>query len=128
MLWDVGLHTIYATSPDRRSLHYGHRWLHHKGVTSQSAPSGLPAVSLIVQYLRLNLVHKLHMPLAYLPPDLLEKIHDLDHFCQETLTRLADRSEIPELKFIYEARLAIKIILPHAATLREEIYSQLGFY
>ena len=63
-----------------------------------------------------------------LPPDLLEKIHDLDHFCRETLTRLADRSRIPELKFIHDARLAIKIILPHATALEEEIYSQLGFY
>ena len=63
-----------------------------------------------------------------LPPDLLEKIHDLDHFCRETLTRLADRSKIPELKFIRDARLAIKIILPHAAALEEEVYSQLSFY
>lgn len=63
-----------------------------------------------------------------LPPDLLEKIHDLDHFCRETLTRLADRSGIPDLKFIHDARLAIKIILPHAASLEEEIYDQLGFY
>ena len=63
-----------------------------------------------------------------LPPDLLEKIHDLDHFCRETLTRLANRSEIPELKFIHDARLAIKIILPHVAALEEEVYSQLGFY
>ena len=63
-----------------------------------------------------------------LPPDLLEKVHDLDHFCRETLTCLANRSEIPKLKFIHDARLAIKIMLPHAATLEEEIYSQLGFY
>ena len=63
-----------------------------------------------------------------LPPDLLEKIHDLDHFCRETLTRLADRSGVPDLKFIHDARLAIKIILPHAASLEEEIYYQLGFY
>jgi len=63
-----------------------------------------------------------------LPPDLLEKVHDLDHFCRETLTHLADRSEIPNLKFIHDARLAIKIILPHAAALEKEVYSQLGFY
>ncbi|MGY8766518.1 MAG: hypothetical protein ACKVI5_06630, partial [Nitrospinaceae bacterium] len=60
--------------------------------------------------------------------DLLEKIHDLDHFCRETLTHLADRSVIADLKFIHDARLAIKIILPHAASLEEEVYSQLGFY
>ena len=63
-----------------------------------------------------------------LPSDLLEKIHDLDHFCRETLTHLADRSVIADLKFIHDARLAIKIILPHAASLEEEVYSQLGFY
>ena len=63
-----------------------------------------------------------------LTQDLLDKIHDLDHFCRETLSRLADRSVIPDLKFIHDARLTIKIIFPHAASLEEEIYSQLGFY
>jgi len=77
----------------------------------------------ILRYLEKN-----EVGLNNLPPDLLEKIHDLDHFCRETLTRLSDRSEIPELKFIQDARLAIKIILPHAAALEEEVYSQLGFY
>ncbi len=63
-----------------------------------------------------------------LPPDLLEKINDLDHFCRETLTRLADRSGNPDLKFIRDARLAIKIILPHAASLEEEVFYQLGIF
>jgi len=76
----------------------------------------------------LRFLEKNEVGLNDLPPDLLEKIHDLDHFCRETLTRLADRSEIPELKFIHDARLSIKIILPHAASLEEEVYSQLGFY
>ena len=76
----------------------------------------------------LRFLEKNEVGLKDLPSDLLEKIHDLDHFCRETLTRLADRSEIPELKFIHDARLAIKIILPHATSLEEEIYSRLGFY
>ena len=76
----------------------------------------------------LRFLEKNEVGLKDLPPDLLEKIHDLDHFCRETLTHLAGRSEILDLKFIHDARLAIKIILPHGASLEEEIYSQLGFY
>jgi hypothetical protein len=76
----------------------------------------------------LRFLEKNEVGLKDLPQDLLDKIHDLDHFCRETLSRLADRSVIPNLKFIHDARLAIKIILPHAASLEEEIYSQLGFY
>lgn len=76
----------------------------------------------------LRFLEKNDAGLKDLPPDLLEKIRDLDHFCRETLTRLADRSKIPELKFIHDARLAIKIILPHASALEEEIYSQLSFF
>jgi len=76
----------------------------------------------------LRFLEEKEVGLKDLPPDLLEKIHDLDHFCRETLTRLADRSVIPDLKFIHDAKLAIKIILPHAASLEDEIYGQLGFY
>ena len=76
----------------------------------------------------LRFLEKNEVGLKDLPQDLLDKIHDLDHFCRETLSRLADRSVIPNLKFIHDARLAIKIILPHVASLEEEIYSQLGFY
>ena len=76
----------------------------------------------------LRFLEEKEVGLKDLPPDLLEKIHDLDHFCRETLTRLADRSVIPNLKFIHDAKLAIKIILPHAASLEDEIYGQLGFY
>ena len=76
----------------------------------------------------LRFLEKNEVGLKDLPPDLLEKIYDLDHFCRETLSRLADRAAIPNLKFIHDAKLAIKIILPHATSLEEEIYSQLGFY
>jgi hypothetical protein len=76
----------------------------------------------------LRFLEKNEVGLKDLPQDLLEKIHDLDHFCRETLSRLADRSVIPNLKFIHDARLAIKIILPHATSLEEEVYTQLGFY
>ena len=76
----------------------------------------------------LRFLEKNEVGLKDLPQDLLEKIYDLDHFCRETLSRLADRAAIPNLKFIHDAKLAIKIILPHATSLEEEIYSQLGFY
>ncbi|MBT3515061.1 MAG: hypothetical protein HN474_07080 [Nitrospina sp.] len=76
----------------------------------------------------LRFLEKNEVGLKDLPQDLLDKIYDLDHFCRETLCRLADRSAIPNLKFIHDAKLAIKIILPHAAYLEEEVYSQLGFY
>ena len=76
----------------------------------------------------LRFLEKNEVGLKDLPQDLLDKIHDLDHFCRETLSHLASRSAIPNLKFIHDARLAIKIILPHVASLEEEIYSQLDFY
>jgi hypothetical protein len=76
----------------------------------------------------LRFLEKNEVGLTDLPQDLLDKIYDLDHFCRETLSRLADRSAITNLKFIHDAKLAIKIILPHAASLEEEVYSQLGFY
>ena len=76
----------------------------------------------------LRFLEKNEVGLKDLPQDLLGKIYDLDHFCRETLSHLADRTAIPKLKFIHDAKLAIKIILPHATALEEEIYSQLGFY
>ena len=76
----------------------------------------------------LRFLEKNEVGLKDSPQDLLGKIYDLDHFCRETLSNLADRTAIPNLKFIHDAKLAIKIILPHAASLEEEIYSQLGFY
>ena len=76
----------------------------------------------------LRFLEKNEVGLKDLPQDLLDKIYDLDHFCKETLSYLADRAVVPNLKFVHDARLAIKIILPHAAYLEDEIYSQLGFY
>ncbi|SVB76045.1 uncharacterized protein METZ01_LOCUS228899, partial [marine metagenome] len=76
----------------------------------------------------LRFLEKNEVGLKDLPQDLLDKIYDLDHFCRETLSCLSDRSVIPNLKFVHDARFAIKIILPHVAYLEDEIYSQLGFY
>nr|NIQ00682.1 hypothetical protein [Nitrospinaceae bacterium]NIR54766.1 hypothetical protein [Nitrospinaceae bacterium]NIS85192.1 hypothetical protein [Nitrospinaceae bacterium]NIT82002.1 hypothetical protein [Nitrospinaceae bacterium]NIU44265.1 hypothetical protein [Nitrospinaceae bacterium] len=63
-----------------------------------------------------------------LPEELLEQVIDLDAFCKETLSRFAFREEPPDLKFIRDARLALKIILPHLDQLEEEVYYRLGFY
>jgi hypothetical protein len=63
-----------------------------------------------------------------LPTETLQQIMDLDHFCNETLKKFADRGHPPDLKFIRDVRLALKIILPHLGQLEDEVYSRLGFY
>lgn len=63
-----------------------------------------------------------------LPSETLNQIMDLDHFCTETLRKFADRSHPPDLKFIRDVRLALKIILPHLGQLEDEVYFRLGFY
>ncbi len=63
-----------------------------------------------------------------LPTETLNQIMDLDNFCVETLRKFADRSSPPDLKFIRDVRLALKIILPHLGQLEDEVYSRLGFY
>jgi hypothetical protein len=63
-----------------------------------------------------------------LPSDTLHQIMDLDHFCTETLRKFADRVNPPDLKFIRDVRLALKIILPHLGQLEDEVYSRLGFF
>ena len=63
-----------------------------------------------------------------LPADTLNQIVDLDYFCTETLRKFADREHPPEIKFIRDVRLALKIILPHLDHLEEEVYYRLGFY
>jgi hypothetical protein len=63
-----------------------------------------------------------------LPSDTLNQIMDLDHFCTETLRKFADRTHPPDLKFIRDVRLALKIILPHLGQLEDEVYSRLGFF
>ncbi len=63
-----------------------------------------------------------------LPSDTLHQIMDLDHFCTETLRKFADWGHPPELKFVRDVRLALKIILPHLGQLEDEVYSRLGFF
>lgn len=63
-----------------------------------------------------------------LPAETLNQIIDLDYFCTETLRKFADRENPPDMKFIRDVRLALKIILPHVDHLEEEVYYRLGFY
>lgn len=76
----------------------------------------------------LRFLEKNSIGLQDLPQELLDEVIDLDHFCGETLSQFAYRPSLPELKFVQEARLALKIILPHVELLEEEVYQRLGFY
>ncbi|MFP6637153.1 MAG: hypothetical protein VB778_00810 [Nitrospinaceae bacterium] len=63
-----------------------------------------------------------------LPTDLLNQIIELDHFCAEALHQFAERGHPPDLKFIREVRVALKVVLPQLATVEEEVYSRLAIY
>jgi hypothetical protein len=63
-----------------------------------------------------------------LPADTLNQVIDLDSFCTETLRRFADRDNPPELKFVRDVRMALKIILPHVDQLEDEVYCRLGIF
>jgi len=63
-----------------------------------------------------------------LPADTLAQIIELDQFCSDNLSRLSNRLEPPNVKFIGDLRLSLKMILPHLNQVEEEVYSQLGFY
>jgi len=63
-----------------------------------------------------------------LPSETLNQIMDLDHFCTETLRKFAVWSDPPDLKFVRDVRMALKIILPHLGQLEDEVYSRLGFF
>ncbi len=63
-----------------------------------------------------------------LPADTLNQIVELDHFCTDTLHRFAERDRPPELKFIRETRVALKVVLPQLAGVEEEVYSRLAIY
>ena len=63
-----------------------------------------------------------------IPEEILGQIEDLDYFCAQTLARLADREAPTDIKFVQEVCLALKIILPHLASLEEDVYDRLGIY
>lgn len=63
-----------------------------------------------------------------LPADLLNQIIELDHFCNDALHRFADRERPPDLKFVREVRIALKVVLPQLSIVEEEVYSRLAIY
>lgn len=63
-----------------------------------------------------------------LPADLLNQIIELDHFCNDALHQFAERERPPDLKFIREVRIALKVVLPQLSLVEEEVYSRLAIY
>ncbi len=63
-----------------------------------------------------------------LPAEILNQIIELDQFCNDALRRFSIRDEPPELKFIRDLRVALKVVVPQLAMLEEEIYSQIAIY
>lgn len=63
-----------------------------------------------------------------LPVDLLNQIVELDHFCTDALHQFAERDRPPDLKFIREIRVALKVVLPQLSIVEEEVYSRLAIY
>lgn len=63
-----------------------------------------------------------------LPAEILNQIVELDQFCNDALHHFSIRNEPPELKFIRDLRVALKVIEPQLALLEEEIYSQIAIY
>ena len=63
-----------------------------------------------------------------LPAELLNQIVELDQFCNDALRQFSIRNEPPELKFIRDLRVALKVVEPQLALLEEEIYSQIAIY
>ncbi|MEK9630180.1 MAG: hypothetical protein VW455_14310 [Nitrospinota bacterium] len=63
-----------------------------------------------------------------LPAEILNQIIELDQFCCDSLTRFSLRHEPPDLIFIRDIRVALKVVVPQLAQLEEEIYSQIAIY
>ena len=63
-----------------------------------------------------------------LPAELLNQIVELDQFCNDALRQFSIRNEPPQLKFIRDLRVALKVVEPQLALLEEEIYSQIAIY
>jgi len=73
----------------------------------------------------LRFLEEQEVGLEDLPADLLNQIIELDHFCTDALHRFAERDRPPDLKFIREVRVALKVVLPQLAMVEEEVYSRL---
>ena len=63
-----------------------------------------------------------------LPAEILNQIIELDQFCNSALSRFAIRDEPPDLIFIRDLRVTLKVTVPQLAMLEEEIYSHIAIY
>lgn len=63
-----------------------------------------------------------------LPAEILNQIIELDQFCGDSLGRFSLRDEPPEITFIRDIKVALKVVVPQLAQLEEEIYSQIAIY
>ena len=63
-----------------------------------------------------------------LPAEILNQIIELDQFCNDSLPRFSICNEPPDLKFIRDLKVALKVVAPQLTMLEEEIYSQIAIY
>jgi hypothetical protein len=63
-----------------------------------------------------------------LPAKILNQIVELDQFCNDALRHFSVRDEPPDLKFIRDLRVALKIVVPQLAILEEEVYNRIAIY
>ena len=63
-----------------------------------------------------------------LPAEILNQIIELDQFCNDSLARFSICDEPPDLKFIRDLKVALKVVAPQLTMLEEEIYSQIAIY
>ena len=63
-----------------------------------------------------------------LPAEILNQIIELDQFCNDSLRKFSIHNKPPELIFIRDLRVALKVITPQLTMLEEEIYSQIAIY
>ena len=63
-----------------------------------------------------------------LPAEILNQIVELDQFCNDSLPRFSICDQPPDLKFIRDLRVALKVVAPQLTMLEEEIYSQIAIY
>ena len=63
-----------------------------------------------------------------LPAEILNQIIELDQFCNNALSHFSIRHEPPDLIFIRDLKVTLKITVPQLAMLEEEIYSHIAIY
>jgi len=63
-----------------------------------------------------------------LPAEILNQIIELDQFCNNALSHFSIRNEPPDLIFIRDLKVTLKITGPQLAMLEEEIYSHITIY